>query len=247
MNSGATHSIGLVVEAAADASTVQHLVDRQLSAAAAWATEELLDSLRAWRGIDPDTSVTYWKKVPSMCRQHGLSVKTHGRFGGEPGAPDARAARRALLLFKRMGMPDAVVLVRDADDQPERLTGLRQARAEAAPPDRIAIGVAKPEREAWILASFEARGAREQGAVAELRRELGFDPTRQPHRLGGHGKREAKTVLHHLVHGDKERELEVLRECPLPTLQQRGRECGLADFLEEVREYVAVLLIKAPT
>ncbi|MCA9705801.1 MAG: hypothetical protein KDK70_08140 [Myxococcales bacterium] len=57
MSEGA-RSVGLVVEAEADAGTVRLLVDRMLLAEVAWATNELLDSLRAWRGIDPDTAST---------------------------------------------------------------------------------------------------------------------------------------------------------------------------------------------
>lgn len=244
MSNSPTFSIGLVVEAAADEETTQLLVDRTLSTSVPWATEELLGSLRGWRGIEPETSVTYWKNVPELARQQGLSINTHGHFDGKPGAPDARAARRALLLFKRTGMPDAIILVRDADNQTRRLRGLQQARAEAANPERIAIGVARPEREAWILAGFEPLDQRERSALADQRRELGFDPTREPHRLGGHGKREAKAILGRLVHGDRERVSEILHTCSLETLEERGKRCGLTDFLEEVRDRVAVLLTR---
>jgi hypothetical protein len=101
-------SIGLVVEAPADADAARILVDRVLRARRSWIDEETLEHLRSWRGIEPDSAVTHWKQVRALAKAH--EVSGHGLFSGEPGAPDARAARRALLLFTKLGMTDAVVL-----------------------------------------------------------------------------------------------------------------------------------------
>lgn len=230
-------SIGLVVEAPADAQTARVLVDRVLLAHADWIDDSLLEHHRAFRGIEPDSLVTHWKKVPALAKAHG--VRSHGHFSGEPGAPDANAARRALLLLTKLGMPDAVVLLRDADDQPERRVGLRQAREGSIHESRIAIGVAEPEREAWLLAGFQPRNDQERATLAGERQRLGFDPCLEPHSLRGEGKRSAKTALTALTRDDREREHQCLADTPLERLHERGASCGLAEFLDELRTRVA--------
>jgi hypothetical protein len=165
-------SIGLVAEAPADAETARILVDRVLRARRSGIDDAMLDSLRGWRGVEPGSTVTYWKHVRALAKAHG--VRSHGHFSGEPGAPDAQAGRRALLLFTKLGMTDAVVLLRDADDQPERRTGLQEARDASPHCDRIAVGVAEPEREAWILAGFHPRDEAERSTPASRQRSSGL-------------------------------------------------------------------------
>jgi hypothetical protein len=115
MMSHSPRTIGLLVEADADAETLRVLVDRLLQHAADWVTPDLLPSLRAWQGIEPETMASSWKHVRDLCTQHG--IRAQGHFGGEPGAPDALAARRALMLFRKLGPPDAIILLRDGDHQ----------------------------------------------------------------------------------------------------------------------------------
>jgi len=236
-------SIGLVVEAPADANTVRLLVDRVLAAKTDW-VEDNIEHLRTYRGCETDTAVSYWKHIPALCEAHGVTgPKTHGKFDGKPGDPDARAARRALLLFGWLGTPDAVVLVRDADDQPERLDGLRQARDESSFRERVAIGVAVPEREAWHICGFIPSSSEEHEALRGQRQHLGFDPTLHPDRLGGEGKRNAKPVFAALTAGDPGRARRCLTEPALEDLRARGSACGLTRFLEELRERVAERLL----
>lgn len=231
-------SVGLVVEAPADERTVHLLLDRVLVGAREWLDDCTLDGVRRWRGVDPDTPVTLWKKVRSLAREHG--VRKHGHFGGEPGAPDALAARRALLLFQRFGMPEAVVLLRDADDQTERLRGLTQARDESPSSARIAVGVANPEREAWIISGFHPENDAELQALSGERARLGFDPTIASEQLGGEGKRSAKQALRNLCHGDRDREERCVTE--LSRLHEHGHANGLAPFLDELDERVVPAL-----
>lgn len=201
----------------------------------------MLDAYRRWRGAEPHQTVTYWKKIPGLAKKHG--VVSHGHFAGEAGTFDARAARKALLLFKKLGMPDAVVLMRDADDQPQRLEGLEQARELFANADRIAVGVAIPEREAWILAGFSPTGDEEQRALARERRRLGFDPSRYPERLRGEGKRSAKQALANLVGDEREREAQCLRSTPISRLRERGSQCGLTRFLDEIEQRIVSTIV----
>lgn len=236
----ATFSIGLVVEAPADAKMATTLVDRCLQEGIDWLDDGILDDLRAWRGIEPETAYTEWKHAKSLAIEH--RVTSPGFFDGNPGKDDARAARRALLLYRKFGMPDLVVLVRDADDKSERRGGLEQARSGVSRPERIVIGVAHPEREAWILGGFVPCDAREHAACESERQRLGFDPTEQPHQLHGNGKRSAKTALANLLGKDPEREHRCLTEPPLAELRQRGTKTGLAAFLEEVDDRIVPVI-----
>ena len=127
-----------------------------------------------------------------------------------------------------------MVLVRDSDGQQERCRGLEQARAAWAERDLpILIAFAHPERESWVIAGFEPQGPTETSALEGLRRDLGFDPRLEAHRLGG--ERDAKRVLATLTHGDPDRESACWVECGLDVLRDHGTLTGLASYLEEVR------------
>jgi len=232
----ATYSIGLVVEAPDDGQTTITLVDRCLLESIEWLEAEHLEHLRAWRGVEPGTEITLWKHVTTLVKTH--RVVPMGFFDGNPGEHDARMARRVLLLFAKLGMPDLVILVHDADDRPERRLGFEQARNGTPLPERIVIGIADPEREAWVIGGFVPRDEREQAAVASERQRLGFDPTLAPHELRGNGKRSAKTALANLLGDDRQREHRCLTELPLVKLRQRGEHSGLAAFLDEIDERV---------
>lgn len=234
-----TYSIGLVVEAQADARTTVTLVDRCLVEGIEWLETEHLEHIRSWRGIEPGTAFTAWKHVTMLAKRH--RVVPMGFFDGDPGEHDARKARRALLLFARLGMPDVVVLVHDADDSPVRRVGFEQARSGTMR-DRIVIGIANPEREAWIIAGFVPGSDREQNALASERRRLGFDPTLHPHELRGNDKRSAKTALENLLGADEQREHRCLTEPPLAYLHERSRETGLAAFLDEIGEHIVPVI-----
>ena len=225
--------IALVVEAPADEATAKRLVDRALLEVD-WIEPESLEHLRGWAALDAQTPVLIWKRVRQLCDAHNIRVQ--GQFDGQPGAPDARAARRALMLLGHLTTPDAVVLMRDADDQPERLTGLHQARSDrrhGLAPERIAVGVAIPEREAWHLCGFEPESDAERERVTTERQRLGFDPTHKPEQLHGDGKRSAKRALTALCDDDLDRERRCL-DATLDQLRARGRDCGLTDFLAEL-------------
>lgn len=236
----ATYTIGLVVEAPADGTTTTTLIDRCLVERIDWLEAEHLEHLRAWRGIEPSTELTLWQHTTTLAKRH--RVVPMGFFDGNPGEHDARLARRVLLLFAKLGMPDLVVLVHDADDRPDRRDGFEQARRSTPMPERIVIGIANPEREAWVLAGFVPCDEREQSALASERQRLGFDPTLHPHELRGNAKRSAKTALASLVGGDERREHLCLTEPPLTHLRQRGEHTGLAAFLDEIDERVVTVI-----
>ncbi len=105
----------------------------------------------------------------------------------------------------------------------------------------IVLGCANPMREAWVLAGFEPGSDNERGRLDAGRRELGFSPSEQAHRLDAKDERaklSAKRVLGLLVNGDLERASRCWLETSLETLRARGEERGLREYLEEVHQLV---------
>ena len=93
--------------------------------------------------------------------------------------PDALAARRAILyVLKHFEVVDAILLIRDMDNVPQRRDGLEQARDFFAQSTPIVIGAADVERESWVISGFEPQNADEQSRLAEESQALGFDPCR---------------------------------------------------------------------
>jgi hypothetical protein len=151
----------VIYEAPADFTTATELADRVLTAEIDWLDETLLDSQRPWIGEDRPGEPLTWTSIPS--RAHVLGIKVHGHFSGESGLADARSARRALAYeLRRHETVDAILLIRDRDDQPQRRQGLEQARASFASLTRIVIGLAVPERECWVLSGFEPKDEAER-------------------------------------------------------------------------------------
>lgn len=240
MTQTGAYVLAVVCEADADRRTATGLADRVLCAEVDWIEPGILNGHRKWQGLVEGSSHLEWHQIKDLADARG--IKSHGYFMGEPGAPDAYAARRALLLLNARP-PDAVVLVRDTDGQEERRHGLEQARTEQPRTEQpwpfpVLLAVAHPKREAWVIAGFEPRSHGEEVSLAQLRQELGFDPRLQSEALSARktgALRDAKRVLNLLIGGDFDREESCLAECPLEHLVERGRLNGLSDYLEEVR------------
>ncbi len=220
----------VVCEADADRRTATCLADRVLCDEVEWIEPESLDGYRTWRGLEEGSTHTRWtslKDIGGGFPRHFL----HGHFQDAPGALGAAAARKALILAKRI-RPAAVVLMSDSDGK-DRRTGLEQVRS--LPWDfPVLVALAHPERESWVIAGFEPQGPAETKALEGLRRDLGFDPRLEAHRLRA-GDRDAKRVLAALTAGDPGRESACWNECDLDLLRERGTQTGLASYLEEVR------------
>jgi hypothetical protein len=169
-----------------------------------------------------------------------------GKFGGESGQPDAYAARLALLLLASSERrPDAVLLVRDSDGDSRRREGLEQARNDRRWPFPVVVGLAEPKRECWVLAGFDPKSPEETVRLEVSERRLSFHPVREAHRLDArkHGaKNDAKLALEELTQGDMERERVCLEETPLSSLQERGKNTGLTEYLKEVRTRLVPIL-----
>jgi hypothetical protein len=237
--SEASHSIVLICEGPADRRTVPGIADRVLSESVEWMAPEMLDAYREWRGLRRNQPFLAWKQVHTLAKEAGIRI--NGFFNGEPGAPDAFAARRALALLKVAGEDpiDAVILVRDSDSDPERMEGLKQARDEVSPPHPpVLIGVAHTKRECWVLAGFHPMDDAEKARHEALKQELGFDPCLQAEELMAQhdgAKRDAKRVLSLLTGGDIDRESLCWKECSFHQLEARGQKTGLVAFIQELR------------
>lgn len=246
MSPTGAYLLAVVCEADGDHRVATGLADRVFCGEVDWIEPESLDLHRSWQGLGERSSHLEWHEVPGVARQQG--IKAHGHFRDEPGAPDAGAARLALLLLaSKDPRPDAVVLVRDSDGQEERRTGLHQARKEREWPFAVAIGVAHPKRESWLLAGFEPQGDAESRALSELHEELRFDPRLEAERLRAKSPgaaRSAKRVLERLLGGLLSREEACWKDSDLETLRMRGLRSGLADYLEEVRTRVVPLFVR---
>jgi hypothetical protein len=242
----------VVCEAASDFRIASGLADRVLCEHIEWLDESVLASVRAWMEVAPDQPYVRWDKLDRTAEQHGFRrLRPRSRFAGEPGAADAAAADKALQLAALIGGKrglGGVLLIRDADDQPERGRGLAQARTLDAGqrwPFAVVIGLAVPKREAWVLAGFEPRESGERERLATLRRELGHDPCAGSHRIAArsHGaKRDIKRVLDVLTENDGEREAACWRSTPLAQLKGRGSENGLAAYLDEVAQHLVPIV-----
>jgi hypothetical protein len=240
----------IVAEASADREAAHALARRVLCEEHAWLDGLLGDGppepdgrptdVCPWQGVGPTEPLLKWTDVGEEARRRG--VRAHGHFGGEPGAPDAQAARKALLIAAELTpRPAAVVLSRDLDDQPERARGFEQARQVSAWPFAVVVALANPMRECWVLAGFAPENEAEEAALAELRQQLGHDPRERAHELAAKDKaaaRSPKRVLKALIQGREGRELRCLLGAELETLRARGEGSGLKDYLDEVRGHL---------
>jgi hypothetical protein len=236
----------VVHEAPADFLIATELADRVLLESVDWLEEDQVEHQRTWIRESGGVPLT-WTRIKQSARDAGINAI--GFFDGHPAAPDARAARRA-ILYLLYALPDlaAVLLIRDRDDQPERRTGLEQARQQEhqAGSLRIVIGLAVVERESWVISGFEPQGEAETTRLDVVRRELGFDPRLGTHELtackADNALRSPKRVLRALTIGDAARERRCWTETTLPTLRSGGGDNGLGAFLNEVRDELASLI-----
>jgi hypothetical protein len=249
-----SRSITVVCEAEADFRAAKVLSDRVIveDPRVHWIyDDETLDFHRHYRGCAADETFLLWRDVRSRALEAGIVLL--GFLGGLPPYPDAHSALRALLLLRReQSPPDAILLVRDSDADPERRLGLEQARDSLSDVEQVVIGVAHPKRECWALAAFESQSDSERRALADLQdgNNLGFDPRLRSHELTAkqdHAKLSAKRVIRHLTGDDPVRETEALQTASLATLRDRGRENGLADFLSEVSSRLLRLFDPRPS
>jgi hypothetical protein len=235
----------VVSEARADFITATELADRVLLAEITWLDDAIIEPQREWIGEDTPGRHLAWSTVAHQAREIGIRVQGH--FDGDPGLPDARAARRAILyVLKRFGNLDAILLIRDMDDQPERKQGLEQARTIDNSGKSLVIGVAYSERECWVISGFNPENDEETQRLGVERQKLGVNPSLRSHELTACKRdialRSPKRVLKVLTGDNWERQRRCWKETSLQELKDRGEENGLADFLDEVKIHLVPLI-----
>jgi len=240
-----TLRFAVVHEAEADFHIATELADRVLVEAIDWLDDDQLISTYQWIGTTEDGRRLTWTGLAKMAGEMG--IEAYGHFDGQPGLPDARAARRALLVL-RTTIPDlqGVVLIRDQDNQPKRHEGLKQARNVHVGTATIVIAVAITERESWVICGFDPMTAAERARLDVERRLLGFDPRLRSHDLAACNDDNAvhspKRVLLMLADGDWGRQRYCWTGTSLGDLRTRGDRNGLANYLDEIRELLAPLI-----
>lgn len=233
--------IAVVCEAPADFRTATLLAERALCRCCDWLGDSL-EYCPLWWGLEGQGTFLSWKGAAALARAR--KFHPHGLFGGDPAAPDAHAARKALLILRdRYAELDGVLLIRDDDRQTARRQGLEQARADSPWRDRIVVGLAHCKRECWVLAGFDPLEKAEEELLAAEQRYLGFNPCTEAHQLTAkhdpeHDKRSAKRVLGAMTRRDPDREARCLTGSLFTTLQERGKSTGLADFLAQVETVI---------
>ena len=249
--------VAVFSEAAADFRTATDLIDRVVRAGCPGWVGDLLDSapaeVRTWHR-DPDDQAFFDIHDVDRYRRHFVVRARHGHFDGAPNMPGALMASSVFRIVRALRRVEpalvGVVLLWDLDQQPdERRGGIAQAvnDAESWADFAIVVGLPCRMREAWAIAGFEPTDDEERARVADLRRELGFSPVEESHQLDAQdetAKRSAKRVLGLLTRGDADREARCWQEPPLETLVARGKDNGLAYFLEAVDRCLVPLAVR---
>lgn len=148
-----------------------------------------------------------------------------------------------MRFLQRSRNIQAVLLIRDLDNQPERRTGLEQARqqdSQRQPKLEIVLGTSDRCREAWVLNGFVPQNNAEKQTLKAIANRLTFDPCENAHRLraGSVGRdrfRNPKVILAELTGDEYDRQRQCWEEAPLDFLNQRGQETGLTAYLAEIK------------
>ena len=243
--------IVIIVESSADFRHVTGLLDRKIlhHAPAGFDVKQLAGE-RAWHGLEKDSEFTVWKDIKRLAKNE-TGLRGRGPIGfrrDQDRGHDYPSARKVLQMCAAMEpRPDAVILFRDLDDQPkERRRSIEKAKEESPVRNvEIVLALAETEREAWILNGFEPRTKQERSTLAALRKDLGFSPLEQAHKLDATSpgaKRDAKRVLKALTRGDAEREEECWAKTDWKLLRERGKATGLHAFLEDAKKLLLPLI-----
>lgn len=227
-----------------------------------WPEAEQLDQARCWYRLPaaPDRSGAPFYKTSRLDEDLkqvvGPKFFRVTRFEGKPLGEASTLIDGYRLFALQPDPPDAVLLLRDSDGDPERAAALpvgqrwldmhRRVNPEAPV---AAFGVAEPEAEAWFIACLTPAPER----LAAARDALSFDPVRQPERLtslSASATSDAKRALRFLA-GEgialdervpavalKAHELETLAADVCHSASQRAASCGLSRFLAEIELYI---------
>lgn len=237
--------IVVIVESAADFRTGTKLAERVIIENVDWIDEDIFEHCVVWSGLLPESDHSCWRDVKSIFasfKADGLKLpRPRERQGRSDGATTKRVLRLIRALQTQRGKRvDGILLIRDSDGDTERIKTLKLVQEQFAEIYTIAIGMANPKREAWVLNGFVPKDDSEWALLSEIKNRNTFDPTIEAHRLRETLKQEpqkwrnAKVVLDYLMINRFEQEC--WEEPELGFLRERGRETGLTAYLGEVAE-----------
>ena len=239
---------GLVCEGPADARTVKPLLRRVYEAEIDWLRGRF-DEFVGWTGVKPHHDFTKWSGsdgVHELAKQRNITA--FGDFTGQEGRAEALQAKKALRLFISETLRReenfellVVVLIRDTDGNTSCRAGMEQARKDSNTNFEIVLGLPHPMRECWVLTGLSAEDDEDREHLEDLRRELGFDPTEEAHRLTAR-TRTAKKNPHRVVErlidesgpAKTERENRAISNLSIDPATHSGEKTGLKDFLEDI-------------
>jgi len=251
----------VIVESSADARTANKLAERVLKEKFDWLDDDILQHCFQWTGLEQRTKFSCWRDIIKIIDDAKSQIKYKpSRFlghdsNGIPLKADGAASIKVLNLVRFLQKTrhiKAVIFIRDLDNQPERKEGIEQARSEhinKTPKLEIIIGAADPKREAWVLNGFIASNQQEEQILEEIKTKLSFDPCIESHRLRATSEKEperirnVKVVVEQLTGNDMEREKLCWEETDLKHLRERGVDTGLTDYIQEVEERLAAIIL----
>ena len=250
----------VIVESGADARTATKLAELVLQEKFDWLDDDILQHCFQWTGLEEGTEFSCWRDITKIIDNAKSQIKYKpsrfiGHSKGEPLKADGAASIKILNLVRflqRIRQIKAVLFIRDLDNQPERKEGIKQARSEhinKTPKLEIIIGAADPKREAWVLNGFIPSNQQEEQILEEIKNKLSFDPCIESHRLRATSEKEperirnVKVVVEQLIGNDMEREKQCWEETDLKHLREREVDTGLTDYICEVEERLAAILV----
>jgi hypothetical protein len=250
----------VIVESGADARTATKLAELVLQEKFDWLDDDILQHCFQWTGLEEGTEFSCWRDITKIIDNAKSQIKYKpsrfiGHSKGEPLKADGAASIKILNLVRflqRIRQIKAVLFIRDLDNQPERKEGIKQARSEhinKTPKLEIIIGAADPKREAWVLNGFIPSNQQEKQIIEEIKNKLSFDPSIESHRLRATSEKEperirnVKVVVEQLTGNDMEREKQCWEETNLKHLRERGVDTGLTDYIQEVEQRLAAILL----
>lgn len=239
----------LVAEGPSDVDISKDLVDRVLHAEPPdWLRMSELEGMRTWSGVKPGTEYTQWRDIGELYAGASRVPRYLGHSREDQANDyDYAAARRVLMLIERKANNSnrrirAVVLVRDSDTQlEERVRSLQRARQDHSTDHfEVALGIARPKSEAWILNGFVPQSEAERERLQEEQRKLPVNPLTEAHELTATSgnQNSCKRVVRILTGDDETRKSSCWKDTDLDLLRERGQQTGLSDFLEDIERLI---------
>lgn len=189
---------------------------------------------RTWTGLRSQEYLELKRMNDEVDLAWGSRRRFHGRFDGE----DARV-RKAADLFDFHGIsPKIMVFAIDNDRRPEVELGLRLAvessRGRVGPV--VVLASMCPEAQAWRICAFEPRNQADRKTHREIKKELKFDPVREPTKLvsttTGIGLREVKPCHDRLFDGV---DSNALLDRPITELESTAASSGMPAYIGDLR------------